>query len=74
MSERGPKSFTPGEAPECMACPLGLAMVAMREVRPEVVEHLMKAGMELFLAFKAFMDAAEDRMERHSPLERIDIE
>lgn len=73
MSER-PKSFTPGESPDCMACPIGLAFFAVREVRPEVMEHLMKAGMELFMAFKAFMDAAEERMDRRSPLERIEIE
>jgi len=69
-----PKSFTPGETADCMACPIGLMFFAVREVRPDVMEHLMKAGMELFLAFKAFMDAAEDRMERRSPLERITID
>ena len=73
MTDR-PKSFTPGEAPDCMACPIGLMFFAVREVRPDVMEHLMKAGMELFMAFKAFMDAAEDRMERRSPLERITID
>lgn len=74
MEDR-PRSFVPGQAPECMACPIGLAFFAVREVRPEVMEHLMKAGMELFLAFRAFMDAAEERMgERRSPLERIPVE
>ncbi|MFP5225725.1 MAG: hypothetical protein ACLGH3_09295 [Actinomycetota bacterium] len=73
MTQRNP-SFTPGEAPECMACPIGLTFFALREVRPEVADHLMKAGMELFLAFRAFMDAAEERMERRSPLERINID
>ena len=73
MSDR-PKSFTPGAAPDCMACPIGLFFFAVREVRPEVMEHLMKAGMELMLAFRAFLEAAEDRMERRSPLERITID
>lgn len=74
VSEDRGRSFTPGQSPDCMACPLGLTMFALREVRPEVMEHLMKAGMELFLAFKAFMDAAEERMERRSPLEHINID
>lgn len=74
MTDR-PKSFTPGESPDCMACPIGLTFFAVRELRPEVMEHLMKAGMELFLAFKAFSDAASERMgERYSPLERIEID
>ena len=73
MSDR-PKNFVPGEAPDCMACPIGLTFFAVREVRPEVMEHLMKAGMELFLAFKAFTDGAVDRMDRRSPLERIEID
>lgn len=73
MSERT-KTFTPGEAPECMACPVGLLFFGLREVRPEVMEHLMKAAMELFLAAKAFIDAAEERMDRRSPLERITID
>jgi hypothetical protein len=73
MSER-PTSFTPGQSPECMACPVGLAFFALREIRPEVMEHLMKAGMEIILAVKAFIDAAEERMDRRSPLERIIID
>lgn len=73
MSDR-PKSYMPGESPDCMACPIGLTFAAVKEMRPEVMEHLMKAGMELFLAFKAFTDGAADRMERRSPLEHIEID
>jgi hypothetical protein len=57
-----------------MVCPIGLAFFAVKEVRPEVMEHLMKAGMELLLAFRAFTDAAEQRMARTSPLEHIEID
>lgn len=74
MSEGQGRTTMPGQAPECMTCPLGLTMFALREVRPEVVEHLMKAGMEIFLAIRAFMDAAEERLERRSPLEHINID
>lgn len=73
MSDR-PKSFIPGETADCMACPIGLGFFALREMRPEVKEHLMKAGMELMLALRAFLDAAEERMDRRSPLERIVID
>ena len=73
MSDR-PKSFTPGESADCMACPIGLFFFAVKEVRPEVMEHLLKAGMELMLAVRAFIDSAEERIDRRSPLERIVID
>jgi hypothetical protein len=70
-----PRSFTPGESPECMACPIGLAFFAVREIRPEAMEHLMKAGFELFQAFKIFTDAAAERWDKQKPggLEHIPI-
>ena len=73
MSE-GPKSFIPGQSPECMACPVGLLFFAVKEIRPEAMEHLMKAGFEMFQAFKVFMDAAAEKWESQKPgLERIPI-
>ncbi|GAC1410062.1 MAG: hypothetical protein NVSMB57_03360 [Actinomycetota bacterium] len=66
-----------GTTQDCMMCPLGLTMFAMRSAKPEVMEHLMKAGMELALAFKAFVDSATDRFTGQQPeddgLQRIDI-
>ena len=45
-----------GQAPECQFCPLCQAMAALRSARPEAVEHLLKAGAELFLAARALLE------------------
>jgi hypothetical protein len=56
-------------------CPICMAVTAMGEVRPELVEHLLFAGRELLLAVRALIDA---RLEGVDPsvtkLERITIE
>jgi hypothetical protein len=51
-----------------------MALTVAESVRPEVVEHLMKAGAELMLAMKAIVDARVEGLGRESPLERITIE
>jgi hypothetical protein len=65
----------PPRQPVCPVgfCPIGFALSAADQVRPEVVEHLLVAGRELMLAMKAFVDAQADRLGRESPIERIDI-
>ncbi|MFY9586166.1 MAG: hypothetical protein WAT66_01785 [Actinomycetota bacterium] len=65
--------FTPGMAPECLMCPFGLVFFTMRNTRPEVMEHLMTAGQELFLAFKALVDQTADRWEQTQSLQRITV-
>ena len=66
-----------GNSQDCMMCPLGLTFFAMRSAKPEVMEHLMKAGLELALAFKSFVDGATERFAGKQPeddgLQRIDI-
>jgi hypothetical protein len=47
-----------GQAPECQICPICAGLAALRGARPEVVEHLAKAGVELFLAARALLDGA----------------
>jgi hypothetical protein len=47
-----------GQAPECQTCPICSAIAALREARPEAVEHLVKAGAELLLAARALLDGA----------------
>jgi hypothetical protein len=54
-------------------CPIGFALTAADQVRPEVVEHLLIAGRELMLAMQAFVSARADSMGRTSPIERIEI-
>jgi hypothetical protein len=45
-----------GPAPECQFCPFCAGLAALRQARPEAVEHLVKAGAELLLAARALLD------------------
>src|SRR6058998_3646803 len=61
-------------------CPICMAVTAVQPLKPEVIEHLLKAGTEMLLAFRGVIDARADEM--HPPddedpgptrLEKIDI-
>lgn len=59
-------------------CPFCLAASAVQPISPEVVGHLLKAGAELFLAFRAVIDTRADDLEGVAPaapvrLEKIDV-
>jgi hypothetical protein len=61
-------------------CPICIAVTAVQPLKPEVVEHLLKAGTEMLLAFRGVIDARADEMrppEEDGPgstrLEKIDI-
>ena len=56
-----------GTAPECQTCPICTGLAALREARPEAVEHLLKAGAELLLAAKALLDVATEPAGRPGP-------
>jgi hypothetical protein len=56
-----------GQAPECQFCPLCAGLAALREARPEAVEHLVKAGAELLLAARALLDGAAEPAGRPAP-------
>jgi hypothetical protein len=43
-------------AAECQFCPFCAGLAHLREARPEAVEHLVKAGAELFLAARALLE------------------
>jgi hypothetical protein len=43
-------------------CPICMAVTAVQPLRPDVVEHLLKAGTELLLAFKGVLDARAEEM------------
>ena len=64
--------FVPGNGPECMACPFCLLLYAIRQAKPEAMEHLLKASMELVLAMKSVVDSAAAKQETGS-LRRIPI-
>ena len=57
-------------------CPIGLALSAVQPLKPDVVEHLLVAGREFFLAAKALLDARGDELRSDgvaTTFEKIDI-
>jgi hypothetical protein len=57
-------------------CPIGLALTAVQPMKPDVVEHLLVAGREFFLAAKALLEVRADEVghDGHAPtFEKIDI-
>ena len=61
---------TAGQAPECQICPICAGLAALREARPEAVEHLVKAGAELLLAAKALLDGVAEPARGPGPRRR----
>ena len=73
-STEAPKE--PGHVCDVAFCPIGLALSAVQPMKPDVIEHLLLAGREFFLAAKAVMDARADDLRKDgssSTLEKIDI-
>jgi hypothetical protein len=84
-----PESGAPDPAPEgphvqtgCPVawCPICMAVTAVQPLKPEVIEHLLRAGTEMLLAFRGVIDARAEEMQptegdRPDPtrLEKIDI-
>ncbi len=62
-----------GGGPECQVCPICIGLAALRQARPEAMEHLMKAGAELLLAARALLDAQETASDRPAGMQRIDV-
>ena len=62
-------------------CPICVTVGAVQPLRPDVMEHLLKAGTELFMAFRAVIDARADEAPGDgeggppaaSTLEKIDL-
>jgi hypothetical protein len=59
-------------------CPLCMAVTASRGAAPEVIEHLINAAREFFLAARAVIDVRADDLDGHSTtdptrLEKIEI-
>jgi hypothetical protein len=73
--ETGPSPQGPGPVCPVALCPGGMFLTVTEELRPEVVEHLLKAGRELMLATRAFLDnRLEGPEEGGPPLEKIEVE
>lgn len=78
MAETNEKGATAEAGHVCNVafCPIGLALTAVQPMKPDVIEHLLAAGRELFLAATAVLDAraAELRPDGASPtFQKIDI-
>jgi hypothetical protein len=66
----------PGHVCNVAFCPIGLALTAVQPLKPDVVEHLLVAGREFFLAAKALLEVRADDLARDggsSTFEKIDI-
>ena len=62
-----------GSAPECLVCPLCMGLAALRQARPEAMEHLIKAGAELLEAWRALIEPPAGERRRPGGLQRIDV-
>jgi hypothetical protein len=66
----------PGHVCDVAFCPIGLALTAVQPLKPDVVEHLLVAGREFFLAAKALLEVRADDLVKDggpSTFEKIDI-
>ncbi len=45
--------------PECYACPIGTASMAIQGAAPDATLHLLTAGREFLTAFRSLLDGAE---------------
>src|SRR5438105_2089545 len=78
-SSRGAKAppvKAPAASPVCSVgfCPICLAVTALGEARPDLVEHVLLAGREMLLAVRALVDARLEGAGQPARLERLTIE
>jgi hypothetical protein len=45
--------------PECYACPIGTASMAIQGAAPDATEHLVRAGREMLSAFRSLLDGMD---------------
>ncbi|MGH2760812.1 MAG: hypothetical protein ACRDKJ_14780 [Actinomycetota bacterium] len=70
-----PESAEQKYVPECYACPIGTASMAVQGVAPDATEHLIRAGREVLGAFRSLLeglDAFLNTMEERSGATRKD--
>lgn len=66
--------------PECYACPIGTASMALQGMRPEATEHFARAGREVLLGLRSIVDALaellrvmDERSQQARSIEKIEI-
>lgn len=57
---------------ECQVCPLCQAVAALRQVRPETVQHLLDAGAALVAALSSAVPRSAPAPD--SPVQHIDVQ
>lgn len=63
-----------GMTQDCLMCPFGMLFFALRNTRPEAMEHVARSAHELLLAVKTVVDQAADRWEQSDRgLQRISV-
>jgi hypothetical protein len=57
-------------------CPICMALTAIGEARPELVEHVLAASREMLLALRELIDTRLEGSagQQHTKLERLTIE
>src|SRR4026209_542772 len=72
---KGPAAGDGGHGCTGAFCPIGLALTAVQPLKPDVVQRLLLAGREFFLAAKALMDVRADDLSKDGSctFEKIDI-
>ena len=58
---------------ECQVCPVCQGIAALRQVRPETVEHLLDAAASFVAAVKSTMPAAPPEQRASSRVQHIDV-
>jgi hypothetical protein len=59
---------------ECQVCPVCQGIAALRQVRPETVEHLLDAAASFVAALKSTMPAPSPDGPRGNGVEHIDVQ
>lgn len=60
-------------APECTVCPLCQAVSALRQVKPETVEHLLDAAASVVAALRTAVVPPPGPEGRRSGVQHIDV-
>lgn len=60
-------------SPECSVCPLCQVVGAVRQVRPETVEHLLDAVASVAAALRTAVAPEPSAASRRSSVEHIDV-
>jgi len=60
-------------SPECTVCPLCQAVSALRQVKPETVEHLLDAAASVVAAVRVTLAAEAPGPSNRSGVQHIDV-